>query len=129
MKYNLGEKKIDLSQLGSYITRFFQRKNFVVSIHNIKNGYKISVKPKANSDIKGKIKIEIKGQPNIFSVTFNADSFLGRFTVLSSFLNLFFGGYLLLRELRSREKLDEIEREFWVYVNSVIERLMCGSAS
>lgn len=129
LEYDLGEKKIDLSELSNYITGFFQRKDFSVSIFNIKNGCKISAKPKAYSDIKGKIIVEIKGKPHSFSVTFNVDSFLGRFTVLGNFLTLIFGGYPILRELKSRENLERVEKEFWVYINDVIEKLVGDSAS
>ena len=128
MNYNLGGKKIDLSQLGNYITGFFQKNDFFVSISSIHDGYKIIAKPKTYSNIKEKITVKIKGQPNSFSVTFDAKSFLGKFTILGNLLTLFFGGYLLLRELKSRENLEKFEREFWIYVNNVVEKLIGDSA-
>jgi len=120
MYYNLGKKKIDLSSLSNNLADFFVKRHFTVSVKKYNAGYKLVARPKIYNEIRNKIIVEIKGTPNSFSVTFKPTSFWQKIGVLAPLINLFIGGYLFLRDLKSEEKLEKIEKEFWIYTNYLI---------
>jgi hypothetical protein len=124
MDYCLGEKKVDLATLSRFIADFFSRRHFSVYIESADGCYLIKARPKIYNKVKEIITVIIKGNSSAFSIELEFSSIFRKIRALSSLLYLFLGGYLFLRFMESEEKLEVLEKEFWVYVNNLVSTLM-----
>jgi hypothetical protein len=113
---------VNLSALAESIVRFFEENLFGVSCIKSEN-YRIVVRPKQFHGIVDKIEILVEGQPNDFSVTFDAGFRSRAFVKYGAFLSFFGGGFFLLKGLKSQEELEKLERKFWLFVSEEISRL------
>lgn len=116
-------KNVNLSILTDSIRQFFVEKRHISSINKSNGQYRIVVHPKAFYDIVEDISVNIDGQPNDFSVKFVTSSRSRSFVILGALATIFGGGFLTLKGLKSREALEKLEKEFWVYVDEKIWEL------
>jgi len=117
-------KNVDFKVLMSEITAFFERKGFKVKEHyeREKERYSIIVKIYGYSKV---IKIILEGTPQNFIVE---GTFVGG-QPRYGFTSMFGGGIFLLRELKLRERLLNLEKEFSSYLDNIVIRLVNSSAS
>jgi len=115
-------KNVNLSILTDSIRQFFVEKRHISSINKSNGQYRIVVHPKAFYDIED-ISVNIDGQPNDFSVKFVTSSRSRSFVIFGALATIFGGGFLTLKGLKSREALEKLEKEFWVYVDEKIWEL------
>ncbi len=123
MRYEWKDRQIDPKILSQQIEKFFKKNNFITETQEENTHLKISAIPTTKTDIKEKIEIEIHPAKDGFTVDFKtaekAQTSI-KLGLLSSFLT---GGSLLLRSLKSKEKLDEIQKKFWSCVQEYVSTL------
>jgi len=113
-------KNVDLPVLNSRLVQFFDEKKFFTSQESSEEKYHIVAMPRRFHDILEEIHVYVSGQPDNFTVRFRAgsrSSELVRFGILT---NVFGGGKLTLKGLKSQEALEKLEREFWAYLDRAI---------
>ncbi|MEM3579652.1 MAG: hypothetical protein QXH40_01465 [Candidatus Bathyarchaeia archaeon] len=123
MKDSWKGKNIDLKVLSDCICQFFTNEGFDVSLKRKKEAYIITVFPKSFHGISEKIFVYIKGKPDDFTVEFLPGPLLRHLTLFTPFYSLILGGHLYLKGSRSLEKIDELERRFWRFVDEILVRL------
>ena len=117
-------KNVDLSLLIEGIMHFFKQKNFSIRTISRKGEYKIIAFPKHFHDLTEEIKITVSGRPNDFKVIFDAGSHSRTLVLLSNILTPFGGGVFVRRGLKNLEELEKLEREFWIYTERIIWKLI-----
>jgi len=116
-------KDVDLSVLRNRLVQFFEKRNFVISQEKSEEKYHIVVLPSRFHDILEEIHVHVSGQPDHFRVKFDAGSRSSELVRLGILTNVFGGGRLTLKGLKSHEALERLEREFWTYLDEVIWNL------
>lgn len=116
-------KNVDLKLLSEYAGDFFKDKGFEIRIEGSDSEYKIILGFQHALERHENIDIRILGNPNDFVVEFSADR-RARSAILFGYVtSLIGGGSLLLRGLKSLERLRKLENEFWVQIEQGVERL------
>jgi hypothetical protein len=116
-------RNIDLNLLLNNVKDFLKDKGFEVIIEDVEGGYKILAQNSPHYEFSGYISITIIGTPNEFSIELNFCGVSNKNIYMSKLLTFFGGGYLFLRDLRSRENRIKFEKDFWVHIHNTIESL------
>jgi len=119
-------KNVDLSALSQQVKLFFTEKQFETTTEEKPSGYKIEAATQKILNVQLKIRVEILGQPNDFTITYTADEGKNRFlssSVVKYFAWALGGGILVLKEEKLREALEKFENTFWTYVDEKIAQL------
>lgn len=117
-------KNIDLTLLSKYIEKFFKEMGYKAKKNGLMRGYKIFVIPRNTRDVVARIEIRVLGQPNDFVIDFCGIERM-RSSIASGFLTIhFFGGLILRRSLKLQEVLEKLEKEFWIYLDETVLRLI-----
>ena len=130
MKEQWLEKNVDLNMLAERVRTFFHETEFETTVEKMQEGYLIQAVSKI-PNLRLKIKVEILGRPNDFTVEFSAGSKGGYFSLsmIAGYLTAMFGGgYLVSSEAKKRETLDLLENDFWRHTEMQVADLM-GSAT
>ncbi|MBS7270099.1 MAG: hypothetical protein KIH10_14840 [Candidatus Freyarchaeota archaeon] len=116
-------KQVSLATLAARIGEFLKNKDFEAIKGQTKNGYEIFAGNSPQFKIDGYINVTIEGEPNNFSVKFEHCTLRKKryFPVL--FSTLIFGGYPLIKSMKSAEDWIRLKRDFWTYVDNVILQL------
>jgi len=120
------EKNINLNTLTQQIKQFFTEKQFTTTTEQKTNQYKIEAATQKILNIQLKIKVEIIGQPNNFTINYTTNQNNKR--LLSSPVVKYFawalgGGIIILKQEKAREALEKFENNFWSYVDEKIAQL------
>jgi hypothetical protein len=112
-------KRLDLAFLSEKITRFFEDKAFEVIVEHDQFKVSILVKPKKSMLNQHVVNVTLQRGDGFVNVIFEGagDSAVSRMPALFS---LFGGGFLTLKKIKFIEALDRLEREFWDYVDVVV---------
>jgi len=119
-------KNVDLNALSQQVKLFFTEKQFETTTEEKPNAYKTEAATQKILNVQLKIKVEILGQPNDFTITYTTDE--GKSRLLSSPVVKYFawalgGGIIVLKEEKVREALEKFEDTFWTYVDEKIAQL------
>jgi hypothetical protein len=117
---------VDLSVLSQNIAEFFQEMKFLVSLKEDRNGFTVVASPRNIHGIAENITVKVSGSPNDFSVEFVAGSRSNSLVRIGSLLSLIGGGFLVIKGLDSLEKLEALEKNFWIYVHRAVAELATG---
>ena len=120
-------KNIDLDLLSGQVERFFFNRGFKTLKEKLADGYKIlGVLSRANGK-RESICAKIFGNPDEFVVEFEPikPSYPSR--LLAPMATLIGAGGFVLRDLKSREVYEKLEREFWAYVEETVSNLVDSS--
>jgi len=120
-------KSVDLTLLSGCVEDFFKDKGFVTKIHESEGERTIFWAPKSIKNLNKAMKVIIFGDPNNFVIELTASENTRRSLWLGLLTKSLGGGYLVLRGSRMREALEELEREFWVFIEDKVAHLV-GSA-
>lgn len=124
------EKNIDLALLSKCVEQFLKGKGFKTRMDERSNKECKILATSASQGadhIHGSIEVLIIGNPNDFTINLIASESMYRSMKLGLLTTMFGGGNILLRSLESREILDKLEKEFWVYAEETVAHLT-GSA-
>ena len=113
-------KGANLDSLTENVERFFNGRGFKTRRDALPGGYRISVVTQHFRNVKGDIKVTIRGHSNDFMVELSVGGPSRFSTLLGLSTTLFGGGALVLRRLKLQEALERLEKEFWAYVEETI---------
>ena len=111
-------KNLDL--LSQKIADFFKQRKFLTTIKTSAEIIKISATPNKNADFKEKIDIEIQKTEKGVAVNFDLIEEKQKRIRTGMLLSLLTGGAFLLKEIRSKEKLDALQEELWSYIQKTL---------
>jgi hypothetical protein len=121
------EKNVDLNKLAGYTEDFFKDKGFVTEKYESMEEHTILWAPPRDKKMSNATKVRIFGNPNDFVIEITASERSRRSIWLGLLTKSIGGGYLVLQDLKLREALEKIEKEFWVFIEDKIANLT-GSA-
>jgi len=84
----------------------------------------VEVFPKPIHGIIDEIKVRLFKNGEKVTVRFETGSRSQFYVRLGSFLALFVGGYFTSKGLRSQDKIEEVRRDFWLYLSDKIEKMV-----
>jgi hypothetical protein len=116
-------KNVDLKLLSEYARDFFKDKGVKIRVDESNSEYRIALGFQHALEKHENVDIRILGNPNDFVVEFYADRRARSAILLGYVTQLIGGGSLLLRGLKSLERLRKLEKQFWVYLENCVERL------
>jgi len=114
-------KNLDL--LSQKIADFFKQRKFLTTIKTSAEIIKISATPNKNADFKEKIDIEIQKTEKGVAVNFDLIEEKQKRIRTGMLLSPLTGGAFLLKEIRSKEKLDALQEELWCYIQKTLSNL------
>lgn len=120
-------KNIDLALFTAQIGNFFKRNDFEAVRGEIPNGvgYQIFAANSPYFRIQGHVCVTIEGTPNNFTVKIERSTEKKKRDIphLMFLEQMLFGGFLILRDLKSDEAWLKLEKEFWRHVENTVLRL------
>lgn len=118
------EKNVDLKLLREHIESFFKDRGFKIAEERSESKYEISARPQHGVGILGSVIVRVLGDSNDFLIEFSTSRHSRSAVKLGLMTTMFGGGSLVLRGLKSREALEKLEKDFWIYVDEAITRLI-----
>jgi hypothetical protein len=112
---------VDLTALSKSIVEFFTDNKFETKLEGTKDDFKIVA-----ANPLSKIKVNIYGKPNDFTVEFLPDKKSQGFSlsmILGQIASLIGAGGLLLRDVKLQESQNILERLFWKHVDEQVAGL------
>lgn len=116
-------QNVNLMVLAESFKEFFESEGFNCVIEETENNFKILAVPSRKLNILDNIVVFIRGTPNDFTVDFVTGSNTRLYILVGGLTQLFGGGILLSKGLKSQEKLSLIEGKFWEFVEMKISSL------
>jgi len=121
------DKEIDLSLLSEWVENFFAKKGFRTRREMVAKEYRIVSKPTHVHEIIGVTTVLISGNPKDFTVKFFSGSRSDAYIKFGRLTSLVGGGTLFLRGLKSQENEERLERNFWIYIEGMMNSLLKGN--
>ena len=123
MRKQWTEKNVNLALLSRCAGDFFRDRGFRIKIDESAGEYRILLgfqrAPKRHENVD----IRILGDPNDFVIEFSADR-RARSAILFGYMTTMIGGgSLLVRGLKSLERLEKLEKEFWMHIEHCVEHM------
>jgi hypothetical protein len=112
---------VDLTALSKSVAEFFTDNKFETKLEGTKDDFKIVA-----ANPLSKIKVNIYGKPNDFTVEFLPDKKSQGFSlsmILGQIASLIGAGGLLLRDVKLQESQNILERLFWKHVDEQVAGL------
>jgi len=119
-------KNVKLALLSESIKEFLEGKGFETSERRLADDYEISAVRESGPDSL-RVILRIRGKPDSFVLELAPAEQSRMLKVLGPLAILFGGGSLFLRGIKSEEAFEELEEEFWLFVEETVARL-AGSA-
>ena len=121
------DKEINLSLLSKWVENFFVRKGFRTRREVVAKEYRIVSKPTHVHEIIGVTTVLISGDPKDFTIKFFSGSRSDAYIKFGRLTSLVGGGTLFLRGLKSQENEERLERNFWIYIEGMVNSLLKGN--
>jgi len=118
------DKEIDLSLLSELVENFFAKKGFRTRREMVAKEYRIVSKPTHVHEIIGVTTVLISGDPKDFTIKFFSGSRSDAYIKFGRLTSLVGGGTLFLRGLKSQENEERLERNFWIYIEGMMNSLL-----
>jgi len=113
---------VSLRQLAKIIEDRYSGRNLKVKETLLADGYSIRV-ILAELRAPGVMRIDIRGTPDDFRIETSATEREDDVIKLGLLTSIFGGGSVILRNLKCREELEKLEREFWGTIEETIKSL------
>jgi hypothetical protein len=126
MRYEWQTQKSNIETLTQQIEKFLHQKNFTTKTQYLakeKTQIQISATPTKNAEIGQKINIEIQKTQKGITIDFKSTEKTQKNIKIGLITSFLIGGSLLLREIKSQEKLETLEEEFWKYTQKTLSEL------
>ena len=118
------EKNVDLALLSKCFENFLEGKGCETERDMLSNGYEILGTPKRIRGLGGGIIVRILGDCNDFVVELMASQRTHN-SIMWGYLATFFGGgSFFLRGMKSKEALERLESEFWIFAEEKVKNLV-----
>lgn len=122
MRSRLVGENVDLALFSDRIEAFLKAKGLETRRDTLGEGYAI-LGTVSLRDMHIRIIVRILGNAHDFEVDFNSKEPARTNTIWGPLMTLLGGGSFLLRNLKSREAVEKLEREFWIYVSEAVTKL------
>ena len=116
---NLG---VDLQRLARTIESYYSPRNLKTEMTPLEDGYLIRVIV-AELRAPCAMSITVRGAPNDFTVETRATENQDRAVKVGLMTTILGGGSLVLRNIKAREQMEKMEREFWSTIEEMIRSI------
>jgi hypothetical protein len=113
---NLG---VNLQRLAQTVGNYYLRRNLKLKETALEDGYSIRV-IQTELRASGAMSIIIRGKPDDFTIETRATEDEDRAVKIGLMTSIFGGGSLVLRNMRVREQMEKMEREFWSTIEETV---------
>jgi hypothetical protein len=118
---NWKDFNVNLSSLVQKIIEFFESKEFNnVTALETETGYQVIAGDSKHYKMENDVSATIEGKPNDFTVSLTSCKEEKRFALPLILTQMFGGGYFLLKNFRSEEAMQKLERDFRGKIDSMI---------
>jgi hypothetical protein len=117
---------VNLEKLAQAIESYYSRRGFKVKRTVLEDGYSLDLVLR-KLRLPGAMSIVIRGAPDDFRIVTNATEHEDEAVKVGLMTMIFGGGSFILVNLKNREELEKLEREFWGSIEERI-RLLVNSA-
>jgi hypothetical protein len=121
------DANIDLGELSKGVEQFFIQRQFEDTLEKTEKGYKIEAKTEKVFHAQLKILVNIFGGPNDFTIEYTTSEqgkgFFNRSMIFSYIAQALGGGAIFRGEVKLRDALEKIEKEFWSHVDKQVALL------
>ncbi len=117
-------KNVDLSSVSELVEGFFKDRGFKAKAKLSGDEYIVFWEFPRAKGMGQVLRVTVYGSPQDFWIDFPGSEIAHRSILQGFALTLFGGGGLILRGLKVQEALEEIEREFWAYIEDRVSRLV-----
>ena len=123
MQRNWKDLNVNLSSLVQKIVEFLESKEFNnVTALETETGYQVIAGDSKNYKMENDVSITIEGKPNDITINLASCKEEKRFELPLILTQMFGGGYFLLKNFRSEEAMQKLERDFRGKMDSMIEQ-------
>lgn len=116
-------RNVDLPLLCKWVEYFFEKKDFRTIREERDEGYVITARPRYVDEIVDNITVHVFGRSDDFTLKFATGARSNLLRKIGRLTTLFGGGIAFLRGVKSQEAEEELERNFWVFVEEKIDFL------
>ena len=113
--------------MSELVENFFAKKGFRTRREMVAKEYRIVSKPTHVHEIIGVTTVLISGDPKDFTIKFFSGSRSDAYIKFGRLTSLVGGGTLFLRGLKSQENEERLERNFWIYIEGMMNSLLKGN--
>ena len=113
---------VNLKQLTQTVKNHYLQKNLKVNETVLEDGYSMGI---IVTEIRGSsiMRIIIRGTPDDFTIETKATEEEDRAVRVGLMTTIFGGGSLVLRNIKVREQMEKMEREFWSMIEEIVRSL------
>lgn len=111
---------VDLDRLAWTIENYYSHRNVKVKETVLKDGYSIRV-ILTELRVPGVMSIALRGKPDDFTIETKSTEYEDDAVKVGLMTTIFGGGSLVLGNIKSREELEKLEREFWAKIEEMIK--------
>jgi len=118
---NWKDMNVNLSNLVQEIIQFFESNEFNnVTALETETGYQVIAGDSKHYKMENDVSATIEGKPDDFTVSLTSCKIEKKFALPLILTSMFGGGYFLLKNLRSEEAMQKLERDFTGKIDSMI---------
>lgn len=104
---------VNLSNLVQKIIEFFESKEFKnITAFKTETGYQVVAGDSKHYKMQSEVSVTVEGKPDDFTINLTPCKEEKRFTLPLILTSMFGGGYFLLRDFRSQEAMQKLEKDF-----------------
>jgi hypothetical protein len=112
---------VNLSNLLQKMIQFFESKEFKnVTALETESGYQMIAGDSKHYKMENDVSVTIEGKPDDFTISLTSCKEERRFTLPLVLTQMFGGGYFLLKNFRSEEAMQKLERDFGQKIDNMI---------
>jgi len=111
-----------LQRLAQTVKNYYLRRNLKVKETVLEDGYSIRIIP-TRLPTSGVMSVIIRGTPDDFVIETRATEDEDRAVKVGLMTSIFGGGSLVLRNIKAREQMEKMEREFWSTIEEMVRSL------
>ena len=117
-------KNVDLTLLSEAIEQFFKDKGYITKKMDSEERTRIIFNmPRTPKGLRDRMRVDITGYPNDFTVDVVASELTLESIRLGLFTKFIGGGYIALKNIRLKEELEKMENDFWTFTEEKVSRL------
>jgi len=116
------DHNVNLQLLAQMVKNYFVQRNLKIEETVLEDGYSVSVIiPQLRAS--GVMRVIIRGRPADFTVETRATEDQDKAIRVGLMTSIFGGGSLVLRNIKVREQMEKMEREFWGTIEEMVRSL------
>jgi len=110
--------------LSEAIEQFFKDKGYITKKMDSEERTRIIFNmPRTPKGLRDRMRVDITGYPNDFTVDVVASELTLESIRLGLFTKFIGGGYIALKNIRLKEELEKMENDFWTFTEEKVSRL------